>query len=91
MVYNYKVGLGSVGSYQVSGKPWITGSTISDGAEHHIQFPQVAKAVTIINTDPSGDDDIRVHFNSTGSDGRVIAGNHFITLANARDSLTLTT
>jgi hypothetical protein len=89
-VHNYKVGLGSVGSYQVSGKPWVTGSTISDGAEHYIQFPSVAKAVTVINTDPSGDDDIRIHFNSTGS-GNVIGGNHYITLANARDSLTLTT
>jgi len=24
---NYKAGLGSVGSYQVSGVPWMTGST----------------------------------------------------------------
>jgi hypothetical protein len=89
-VHNYKSGLGSVGSYQVSGKPWITGSTVAAGAEHHIQFPSVAKAVTIINTDPTGNDDIRIHFNSKTA-GNVISGNHYITLANARDSLTLTT
>jgi hypothetical protein len=92
MAFNYQVGLGSVGSYQVSGKPWITGSTLPGTIEHQITFPSVAKAVTIINTEPSGDPgtaDLRVHFNSTGS-GNVVSGKHFVTLDDRKDSLTIT-
>ena len=40
----YRAGIGHVGSYQVSGIPWITGSTdIDDGQEQKISFPYVAK------------------------------------------------
>tara|TARA_R110002060_G_scaffold41021_2_gene52413 strand:- start:2 stop:430 length:429 start_codon:yes stop_codon:yes gene_type:complete len=84
----YKAGLGAVGSYQVSGAPWVTGSGdggLGVGVEHRIEFPAVAKSVTVINTDPNGGgsaaDDLRVHFNSTGS-GNVVGGNHFIPLYN---------
>ena len=61
----YTVGLGSVGSYQVSGFPWITGSVngLAAGAEDKLSFPSVAKSVTIINTDADSCD-IHVHFNS---------------------------
>ena len=84
----YKSGLGSVGSYQVSGRPWITGSVINND-QHKISFPSVAKSVTVINTDASGGgtDEILVHFNATGS-GRVIAGNHFHRLYSKTDNVT---
>lgn len=85
----YRAGLGHVGSYQVSGIPWITGSTdIDDGQEQKISFPYVAKSVTIIN---KAAPDLRIHFNSTSSDGgaQVITGRHFITLTDAKDSITL--
>ena len=59
----YGVGLGNVGSYQVSGVPWITGSSAL-GAE-----------------------DIRVHFNSTGS-GDVVNGLHFVLMDSKEDSYT---
>tara|TARA_R110002110_G_scaffold281021_1_gene495611 strand:+ start:200 stop:625 length:426 start_codon:yes stop_codon:yes gene_type:complete len=83
----YKAGLGHVGSYQVSGLPWITGSTdLDNGQEHKILFPYVAKSVTIINKSAV---DLRVHFNSTSSDGgaQVITGLHYITLTEDRDSI----
>ena len=83
----YRAGLGHVGSYQVSGIPWITGSTdIDNGQEHKISFPYVAKSVTIINKSAV---DLRIHFNSTSSDGgaQVITGLHFITLTEDRDSI----
>ena len=91
MAFKYSAGLGSVGSYQVSGKPWITGSTLPTLVEHQITFPSVAKAVTIINTEPTNDTDadLRVHFNSTGS-GAVVSGKHFVTLDDRKDSLTIT-
>jgi hypothetical protein len=91
MSYQYKAGIGDVGSYQVAGRPYLTGSTaIAPGAEDRIVFPTVAKAVTIINTDPAGDDTIRIHYNSESSPGNVISGLHFVSLSVARDSFTFT-
>ncbi len=84
----YRAGIGHVGSYQVSGIPWITGSTdIDNGQEHKISFPYVAKSVTVINKSAV---DLRIHFNSTSSDGgaQVITGQHYITLTEDRDSIT---
>ena len=83
----YTSGLGSVGSYQVSGVPWITGSVngLALGAEDKISFPTVAKAVTIINTDV-GSTDIHVHFNSkTRTD--VTDGLHYVALNSLNDAM----
>ena len=60
-----RVGLRNVGSYQVSGRPWVTGSTeLGTAKVHLIRFPNVAKSFTVINTNTSDGDDIRVHFQS---------------------------
>ena len=84
-------GLGSVGSYQVSGYPFITGSTtLANSGEDKIGFPGVTKSITIINR-PSGSGDapdIRVHF-APLTGGRVAAGNHFIILTANKDSMTM--
>lgn len=61
-VYSKRVGLRNVGSYQVSGTPWITGSasfTALKTVRH--SFPLVTKSFTVIN---KGSDDIYLHFNS---------------------------
>ena len=89
MAFKYNAGLGAVGSYQVSGKPWITGSNngLASGEEDTITFPTVAKAVTIINTDTQNAD-LHVHFNSKSS-GNVSGGLHYIALTDRRDSITL--
>ena len=97
--YQQKAGLFNVGSYQVSGRVYITGSVI-DSANHsqgevRIQFPNVTKNITVINTTTSVP--IRVYFNaSTASngfngagaypDGSPITGLHFITLEEKKDS-----
>ena len=48
-------GLGSVGSYQVAGHPYITGSaTLSDAKTHRVQFPMVARSVTVVNRTSQG-------------------------------------
>jgi len=80
------VGLRNVGSYQVSGHPFITGSADMGGTfiEEKIEFPYVTKNVTVI---ASGSSTIKVHFNTTSSTD-VIAGNHFITLDSDEDSFT---
>ena len=74
--YN-KPGIGNVGSYQVSGHPWLTGSQIANGAEDAHEFPYVAKHLLV---KVSGSGEVRVHFNSTSSAGDVIGGKHFVTV-----------
>tara|TARA_R100000008_G_C3519125_1_gene132996 strand:+ start:132 stop:578 length:447 start_codon:yes stop_codon:yes gene_type:complete len=62
-VHNYTTGLRNVGSYQVSGTPWITGSasTTAFATAKTIRhtFPYVTKSITVINT---GANEIRLHF-----------------------------
>ena len=62
----YTAGLRNVGSYQVSGTPWVTGSggaTAFTGAEvHRFSFPKVTKSFTVINT---GTQDIYLTFTTT--------------------------
>jgi hypothetical protein len=84
----FTAGIGSVGSYQVSGVPWITGSVegLASGGEDKLIFPSVAKTVTVINTDV-GSADIHVHFNSkTNTD--VSGGLHYVALNALNDAFT---
>ena len=88
----YGVGLRNVGSYQVSGTPWITGSAIADNTVQLHTFPYVSKSFTLINT---GSNAIAVHFASGSTvitEGTPAAFNanhdyydnkHYITVAGA--------
>ena len=64
--FTYTAGLRNVGSYQVSGTPWVTGSastTAFTGQEvHRFSFPKVTKSFTVINT---GTQDIYLTFSTT--------------------------
>jgi|18_taG_2_1085343.scaffolds.fasta_scaffold25345_1 hypothetical protein len=91
--YGYGVGLRNVGSYQVSGHPFLTGTT-GDGAagtEVKISFPFVTKNITIISSGSfdtaTTENSLKVHFNSD-SDGDVLSGFHYITLDSEEDSMT---
>ena len=65
MAWNYyDVGIGNVGSYQVSGHPWVTSSVITAGEEKQISFPFVTKSITLEKTTGTG---LRIHFAPTGS------------------------
>ena len=67
-----KPGLGSVGSYQMSGTPHITGTVLAAGQEVHFAFPTVTKEFTIF-TNQQG---VYLTFLATGSDAGVVAGSH---------------
>jgi len=83
------VGLRNVGSYQISGQPFITGSTLATGQEARIQFPQVTRDFTVINSgSTNGGPVLRVHFNSTSSGGFVITNHHYVTLESDDQSYT---
>ena len=49
--HNYNsVGIGHVGSYQVSGHPWISGSAnLARGGEVKFEFPYVTKRILVIH------------------------------------------
>ena len=93
---SYGVGRGNVGSYQVSGAPWITGSEIGSGLEHKISFPTITKSVTVIASGTMTGD-LHVYFASTGSSAGSatdilqsrFSGGHYLTLNSAEDSITL--
>ena len=62
----YGAGLRNVGSYQVSGTPWVTGSNgsltyLTNNQIVRFQFPFITKSLTVINT---GANDLRLHFQS---------------------------
>jgi hypothetical protein len=60
--FNRSPGIASVGSYQVAGHPFVTGSSNLDrGVEDTIKFPTVTKEIFIQN---NGAADLRVHFAS---------------------------
>jgi len=122
MFQRYKAGIQNVGSFQVSGHPYITGgvflpashgsikgsgvvSNQAIGTYQTIEFPKVTKTITIINTNyftgsvynsTLGDGVLHIFFgdgseavNSAANENGAIAQNHYITLPNTNDSITL--
>lgn len=82
----YNVGLNNVGSYQVAGVPFTTGSAaLAAGQEFKIEFPMVTSQVTVINRNS---EDIRIHFNSTSS-GNVVSGLHYVLFDSKEDSMSM--
>ena len=81
----YGVGLRNVGSYQIAGHPYLTGSVMTTGQEFRVQFPHVTKSVTVVAS--GSNSSIRVHFNSSSA-GNVVSGKHYITLNSSEDSVT---
>ena len=72
--YKYGTGLGNVGSYQVSGKPFASTVTApASGATnfHKFDFPSVTKEITIINNGPTIKP-VRVAFAHFGLDANYI-------------------
>lgn len=71
--YN-RPGIGHVGSYQVSGYPFLQGGIVGDNGEAKIEFPHVTKKVKVKLTDSNP---LRVHFVTTASAGNVLSGAHY--------------
>jgi hypothetical protein len=68
--FQYKVGLHNVGSFQTSGKPWVTGAVdCYNGGDSttNIDFPFVTNWVQIINVD--GNLPVKVGFSKLGVNG----------------------
>ena len=84
--YNVSPGINDVGSFQVSGIPYVTGSTnLAAGfaAEQRISFPAVTKQITIKNISTNDKNaNLLVSFSSAKDAGNrdTFNGLHFITL-----------
>ena len=70
--YQYKAGLGNVGSYQVSGKPYAEGGIDATNAQV-VTFPSVTSWVSIKNNTAS---ELRVGFSAAG-----VSGANYLTVA----------
>jgi hypothetical protein len=80
MAYSYTSGLGNVGAYQVSGKPFATSSiTVPGSASEPIEitFPTVTRSITIRNDHASLA--LRVGFSAHGTKGS--ENDYYFTLA----------
>ena len=84
---NYRMGLGNVGSYQVAGKPYLSGSVenLDNGQEDSYEFDYVTKSITVINHTSVA---IRVHFASK-SNADVYTYKHYVELDSDEDSITM--
>lgn len=89
-IYEYRAGLHNVGSYQVGGTPFLTGTVVLgaglNNGEVKVSFPNVTKNVLIVNTSASVP--IKVHFNTVTA-GNVVGGHHYFILEDKKDSITL--
>jgi len=91
---NYSVGLQNVGSYQVSGTPYISGSNAHEkDTEREFSFPMVAKSVKVSCVTRDGNGlcpELRVHFNTVGgSSPDVVSGEHDFVLSGSIREVTL--
>lgn len=79
-------GYGNVGSYQISGIPYLTGSDVNgtgtNNGEVKVSFPYVARSITVVNT---GSIPIWVHFDSRANTD-VITYKHYAVLTNSGDA-----
>jgi len=95
----YAAGLHNVGSYQVSGLPYITGSANQGNGsavrEVKYEFPYVTKKITVMN---HANKTIRIHFrphdtpgtdpaDSSASTSQVIDGLHYVELDSDEDKM----
>lgn len=64
----YSVGLNNVGSYQVSGMPFTSGSINVNSTAKKIEFPYVTQWIQVIPHTGSADD-VKVGFSENGLDG----------------------
>jgi hypothetical protein len=68
--YDHKTGLGNVGSYQASGRPFLSSSIVlsSDNSVIEVSFPTVSRFVTIKNEGPAASNEVqfRVGFSQNG-------------------------
>ena len=74
----YTAGLNNVGSFQVSGAPFVTSSVVPQSGSGYfkVEFPYVTKEITISNNSTSSHDLVRIAFSEIGLEDNV--ANYFL-------------
>jgi len=72
--FNYRVGLGNVGSYQVSGLPFVSGGIDCLVGAEKVPFDNVTQWIVVSNVGGVGQD-VKVAFSENG-----VAGSNFLTV-----------
>ena len=97
MAFSYKVGLGNAASFQVSGRPFASGSIVCEGPEAIavadnpgcvVNFPSVTKWVVVQNNDTTHTNTLKVGFSAAGVDGSEPA-NRFLSVGPVTGSVRL--
>ena len=95
--HRHQSGLGHSAPYVVSGHPFVTGSaTVADDVQLKIEFPAVTKSITVINR---ANAELYIYFTDatehtsdnavdSGHTENVLAGQHYISLDNKKESVT---
>ena len=80
-IYKYQQGIGSVGAYQVSGTPHLTGTVVEngdgsqDGSQIKVSFPKVSISLQIVNT---GSAPLLLHFDDRTVAPALIADHNYL-------------
>ena len=82
-VYTPKQSIGSVGAYQVSGRPYMTGSVVENGngsgaSQHKVTFPSVSRTLRVVNT---GSASLKLHFADVTQAPALQADHNFLVIA----------
>lgn len=82
----YSAGQCDVGSYQMSGTPFLTGGLVDtnlpNNGEVHIEFPKLTKSFTVIN---KANTPLFIHFD-TRANANVVNHHHYLELKSEDDS-----
>lgn len=64
-------------SYEISGKPWVTGSLTVGSTALEVTFPTVTRWIQIVNNDTN---DVRIGFSKNGVDANPAANTNYYLL-----------
>jgi hypothetical protein len=70
--FRYQAGLSNVGSYQISGIPWVSSSISAptgSGTPTNIEFPFVTKSIIVKNTGAANGPSVKIGFSENGVNG----------------------
>lgn len=82
----YEVGLGHVGSYQVSGRPFLTSSLqipASSGTPVQVEFETVSRFVVVTNTLPGSAANVPLRFGFSANGVKGVENNNYAVLNNS--------
>ena len=82
--YDYKTGLGNVGSYQASGRPFLSSSlhVTSSNDVLKISFPTVSRFVTIKNEGPAAQNEVKIRVGFSQNGVNAVENTNYLLLDN---------